>query len=157
MRASIIFVVALFGFSAMAQVSPEEAKAKLAEREAHKRLEREQTVQITAGELADLRNKVRQLEGELNAIRAKPGDKEKPKPLPTMIEIGMTKAEVLDFVRRGKGLRIVGMSADAGVRKSSEQVTVKGNSSINKDATVTKNEGDPSRTQVSWRAVQTAY
>lgn len=143
MKSAFIIVLGIILASSVnAQVSPAEAAAKLADRTRQQKAERAEIVQITAGELADLKNRVRQLEGELSTYRAKTA--EKPKPLPTMIEIGMTKAEVMDYVKR-KGLHIAGMSADAGVRKSSEQVTVRGTSSINKDQTVNKNDESPNR------------
>ena len=149
MRVTMIVLAGLFGFTSMAQLSSQEAGAKLAEREALKKLERDQSVTITAGELADLRNRVKQLEGEVSLLRGKPNIKDKvaPKPLPIMIEIGMTKAEVLAFVRRNKGLQIAGMSADAGVQRSSEQVIVRKSSSDDKSESIAKNDDDPNRTR----------
>lgn len=130
-------IVALFvTIAASGQTSVEEARAKLREREQQRKAERDQVVQISAGELADLRARVQQLEAEVRSLRGSvPAklfpdklvpDKEQPKkPLPQAIEIGMTKDEVMAFIgARSKSLRIAGISANAGVRKSAVQTVV---------------------------------
>jgi len=120
MRVSLI--VLLVGSAALAAgaqntVTPEEARKRLEERNAQRREEREQMVQITAGELMELRAKVAQLEGQVKALQQQSEKKvDVPKKVHTMIEIGMTKDQVMAFVKR-KGWRIVGMQASAGVSK----------------------------------------
>src|SRR5688500_13165610 len=117
-----VFLVALLvGSAALAAgaqtaVTPEEARKRLEERNAQRRDERNQVMQITAGELADLRSKIQQLEGQVKVLQKQLEAKaEAPKKVHTMIEIGMTKDEVMAFVKR-KNWRIVGMTASAGVR-----------------------------------------
>src|SRR4051812_37076462 len=110
-------LLALFvPIAASGQTSVEEARAKLREREQQRKAERDQMVQISAGELADLRARVQQLEAEVRSLRGGGGggaaklfpDKEQPKkPLPQTIEIGMTKDEVMAFINaRSSTLRI---------------------------------------------------
>src|SRR5690348_16052051 len=105
MRAVISFVIVfgVFGASASAQISPEEAKAKLAEREAQRQAERNKMVQITTGELADLRAKVAQLEATVKSLQAQQV-KAAVKKMPETIEVGMTKDEVIAFVKAHKAL-----------------------------------------------------
>src|SRR4051812_9801197 len=99
MKWMMIAVLAVAGRSGLAQLSPEEAKAKLDERNAKRLAERSQVVQVTVGELADLRAKVSQLEAEVKALRAQPSTKPLAKKLPETIEIGMSKDEVLAFIK----------------------------------------------------------
>lgn len=135
--------------SVMAELSPEEAQAKLAAKEQQRQAERKQIVQMSAGELADMQAKIRQLEAEVAGLRAQLNQKEaaKKSPVRSMIEIGMTKDEVLAFINRDKTLHITAMAANAGVNRSSSQVIVKGNSSLDKNVTVTRNDDDPTRTR----------
>jgi hypothetical protein len=147
---SVVIACAFHQQSASAQaLSPEEAKAKLAAKEQQRLADRGQLIQTTSGELADLQLRIRQLEAEVSSLRSQLGQKEvaKKTTFHVIIEIGMTKDEVLAFVKRTKSLRVVGMSADTGTSKSAEEVTVRGNSSGTKDVTVTKNDDDPTRTK----------
>jgi hypothetical protein len=149
MRYFLLFSLCLTTLFLQAQpITPEEAAAKLAEKDSQRQLERGQLVQITAGELADLRIRIKQLEGEVSALQGRVGDKERDtaKKIHTSIEIGMTKAEVLAFVKRSTTYKVVGQSADAGVHKSSEQVSVKRDSSVKKDVAVAKNNDDATTT-----------
>ena len=143
-----VFLIALaLAPIAMAQVSPEEAKAKLAERDAQRQAERQQIIQITAGELADLRQKVAVLEAQVKSLRAQLADKQTPKKISDTIEIGMTKDEVLLFIKRHSNLEVVGMRADAGVHKSSYQTTMTRVGTSKQDTTVARNGETPNRTQ----------
>ncbi len=149
MKAAIVLAI-LTAIPVVAEpLSPDEAKAKLTERDLQRKVDRDQTVVMTAGDLADLRLRIKQLEGEVSSLREQLGQKEPPKKtvVHNMIEIGMTKSEVLAFVNRSSSLKIIGISADSGVRKSADQVIVKREGTANRDTTVKKNEDDPSRTR----------
>jgi DNA repair exonuclease SbcCD ATPase subunit len=117
--------VAMLTCSIQAQLSPEEAKAKLEERNAKRLAERSQMVQVSAGELADLRARIAQLEGEIKTLRSQTGQKAGYKKPPETIEIGMTKDEVIAFVKAHSALQVISISASAGISKSSQQTTVK--------------------------------
>jgi vacuolar-type H+-ATPase subunit F/Vma7 len=131
----------------LAQVSPEEAKAKLAERDAQRQAERQQIIQITAGDLADLRQKLAVLEAQVKSLRAQLADKQTPKKISDSIEIGMTRDEVLLFIKRHPKLEVVGMRADAGVHKSSYQTTMTRVGTSKQDTTTARNGETPNRTQ----------
>lgn len=87
------------------------------------------------------------LEGEVATLRDKAATKDpsKNKPVPTMIEIGMTKAEVMLFVKRTRGMQIVSMSADAGVQRSNVKVSEKGNATMDENVSVSRNGRPPKR------------
>src|SRR5260370_1350075 len=91
---------------------------------------------MTAGELADLRSRIGQLEAENSSLREKLGEKQSLRKVRSTIEIGMTRAELMTFVRRDSNLKIIGQSADAGVRVSEEETIVTRESTGNKDLTV---------------------
>src|SRR4051812_15999076 len=95
---SVVIVFLVIAAPARAQLSAEEAKAKLAEKETQRQAERAKVVTITAGELADLRTKVATLEAQLKALQAQGGAggaKPVAKRPPDQIDIGMTKDEVI--------------------------------------------------------------
>jgi len=143
----------LLSFSAFAQVSVQEAQAKLAEKEQQRQIDREKIVQITAGELDDLRQRVRQLEDQLKLTRSRTNEKDIKK-VYTAIEIGMTKEELLAFVKRSGNLGIIGMNADAGVQRATEQIVRKQNGVSNRDVTVAQgdSEGDARRTRTNTKS-----
>lgn len=136
-----ILAIASFTFVVRADSTTEDAQARLAAREAQRQNERRQLVQITAGELSDLRNRLKMLEGEVATLRDRAATKDpsKNKPIPTMIEIGMTKAEVMLFVKRTRGLQITSMSADAGVQRSTVKVNKKGNATMDENLSISEN------------------
>jgi hypothetical protein len=136
-------IVAIVSCCALAQVSPEEAKAKLAEKDQQRQAERAQLIQITSGELTDLRAKVARLEGEVRALQGKLGQKETFKKAPETIEIGMTKEDVVAFVKAHPALQVISVSASAGVNRSSQQTIVRRRTS---DASQrTENDGPAQR------------
>jgi hypothetical protein len=153
-----LLILAIIGLSAMGAVaqtlSPEEAKKRLEEKNAQKLEERNNLVEITLGELMDLRAKVLQLEGQVRTLQrqleAKAGGA--PKGPRLMIEIGMTKPEVLAFAR-SKGWRIVAMKQDAGVSRSTEKTIVSRGESTNRDVSKTTGNDDeqatPQRTRTN--------
>ena len=119
----------------------------MAEKDAQRKAERAKIVQITAGELEDLREQVRRLEAQVKGGPSKSAEKEIKK-IHRAIEIGMTKEEVMAFVRRNSGtLEIVGIAADAGVQKATEQIVRKPEGVANRDVTETNgdSEGDSTR------------
>jgi hypothetical protein len=150
MKGLAITVIAMLGaLNVHAQSTPEdarakleEAKAKLAEKDQQRQAEREKMVSITAGELSDLRVRIAQLESENKALKGQSaGGKNQPRKVYSMIEIGMTKDEVMTFVRNRSGMRIVAIRADAGVSKSTETVVVRKTGTVNRDVSVTNGEG----------------
>jgi hypothetical protein len=154
MKYIIALLSVLMVSTCIAQSDDAEAKAKLAAKEAKRLTDRQQNVQITAGELSDLHLKISKLEGEINVLKTQLNQRGKSnRVLSNMIEIGMTKQEVIDFVKRNKNMRITAMSADTGVRRSSDQVIIKGQSQTNGNGnissnstgstTVTENGNDP--------------
>jgi hypothetical protein len=161
---TLTLLVALLGATAvLAQSSPQdakakldEAKAKLAEKDQQRQVEREKMVTITAGELSDLRVRIAQLESENKALKGRSaGGKDQVRKVYSMIEIGMTKDEVMSFVRSRTGMRIVAMRADAGVSKSTESVVVRREATANRDVTTTKGDGQ-SESDVNRNRTKTA-
>ena len=120
---------------AFAQLTPEEAKAKL----------------------ADLRQKVAVLEAQVKSLRAQVAEKQSgPKKISDTIEIGMTKDEVLLFIKRHPKLEVVGMRADAGVHKSTYQTTVTRVGNTKRDTSVARNGETPDRTQTDTDHAETS-
>jgi hypothetical protein len=115
----------------LGQASPDEAAAKLRAKQAERAAQRSKLVQITAGELDDLREQVRLLRAQVDALQRKQaeanGTAVKPvvKRVPTQIEIGMTRAEVDAFIRAHRNLKVIGVSANAGVTKQAEETVVR--------------------------------
>jgi hypothetical protein len=162
MRIVAIALVVLFaGVSAMGQVSPDEAKQKLEEKQKQRQAEREQIVQVTAGELADLRMEIKRLEGEVKSLNAQLGIKDAgasssasasaapAKKYHEIIEVGMTKDEVMMYIKAHSNLKLIGTAADSGVRKSSEEIVVARESSGKRDATVQTDDQTPTRTRTA--------
>src|SRR5262245_19211571 len=119
-RVSAVFVVLFAALSSYAQVSPQDAQAKLEEKQKQRQAEREQMVQISAGELADLKAEIKRLEGDVKSLRAQLGQKDPTaaKKFHEFIEIGMTKDEVMIYIKGHSNLKLVGQAADSGIRKS---------------------------------------
>lgn len=105
-------------------------------------------VRLLKSENAELRRKLDELAGPTaNNRAAKPAAVPAVKPVRknyTRIEIGMTREDVDSFIRRNKNLRIVGVSADAGVRRQQEEVTVRRQGTT---GTTTVRRGGPANSQ----------
>lgn len=144
MRIAIVLVCAACSLPGFSQLSPEEAKAKLEERAAATKAEREKMVLISAGELDDLRARIRVLEAQLKT-QVKPGAIAKR--LATVIEVGMTRDEVMEFIRRTPSLSITEMQADSGENRGAVNTIRTRSGTADRDHTVVQNGGDPSRTQ----------
>ena len=128
-----MFIVALLLANAacFCQTSTEEAGAKLRAKQAERDAQRAKMVQVTAGELEDLRAEVQRLKVQNADLQrkfadaAKPGAAIVPKKRPTQVEVGMTRQEVEAFIKTRHDLRIVGVSSDVGVRKQVEETVTK--------------------------------
>jgi len=120
----------------LAQLSTDEATARLKAKQAERDAARATVVQISAGELQDLREKLKALEAENAELRAKvnggvananAGAAAKPVPKKkfTKLELGMTRQEVESFLaQHPNDYKVIGVSANAGVRKSVVETTV---------------------------------
>jgi hypothetical protein len=145
----IVFLAALLiSLPAFGQLHPEEqkaqmdaAKAKLEAKAKAREAERSKLVQITAGELADLEARVKELEAQLLALRGKAAEAEQPKAkVYTEIEVGMTKAELQKFIARRDWLKVVSLGQSA--RKADDAaVTVRESMEIARYAKVTEKVG----------------
>lgn len=136
MQRMILVAVLAAGFVAQAQVSVTEAQAKLAEKDAQRKAERSKVVQISAGELADLKAELAQLKSELASLRGAKATASKPAPkkVYSEIEIGMTRDEVMAFIQQRKNsLRVVSVAANANVSRSTPQATVRRGGAVTRD------------------------
>lgn len=110
-------------------VSVEDAQKQLAEKQEARQKSRAAMVQISAGELEDLRAKVSSLQSQLDAMKVKQGSAGATASAPKRydeIELGMTKTEVKAFVEQHKPyFTIVAIKASNGVSKTSQQVVVR--------------------------------
>jgi hypothetical protein len=118
----------------------EDAKRRLAEKDVQRQKDREKVVEISAGELDDLRARIAQLEAQLRALQPKQANAA-PRPARMMIEIGMTRDEVMSFIKRRPEYRIVSMGASSGVSKSTEVVNVRRDSTLDRNATTATLKG----------------
>ena len=99
-------------------------------------------VRALKAENAELRRTLDEL-GDPRASRAKPApvaNTKAPRRNYTRIEIGMTREEVDQYLRIHKDLRLIGISADAGVHRQSEELVVRRDGQT---ATTTLRRGGP--------------
>lgn len=108
MARAILVVVALglLAAPALSQVEPDEAQAKLKQKAEQRKAERAKLVQISAGQLEDmqgeiirLRAAVADLQKRLNPHAAQAAAKPGAKRNFNNLEVGMTKDELLEFVK----------------------------------------------------------
>jgi hypothetical protein len=104
----------------------EEAQRKLEEKAKDRQASRSREVTITQGELDDLKAQIASLQTEVARLRGESG---KPasaqQKVYNTLEIGMTKQEVMTFINHHKEYKMVGLAADSGVRKSTDEVTTR--------------------------------
>jgi hypothetical protein len=132
-RATFVAGLLLVTAFCFCQTSPEEAAAKLRAKQEERDAQRAKFVQITAGELEDLRAEVQNLKNQNADLQRRLADAGKPgaaaaaapKKRPTLIEVGMTRKDVDDFIRSRRDLRVVSVSSDSGVRKNVDETIVK--------------------------------
>lgn len=101
--ATLLILGAMVSFC-HAQLSPEDAMAKLKEKQTARSASRDKIVQISQGELDDMKLHIVQLEGIVQQLRAQVasgGAAAAPKvEAVRLIAVGNTKDQVLDFLRR---------------------------------------------------------
>lgn len=123
----------------LAQSPTTQATEKLREREKQRQAERAKIVQVTAGELEDLQTQIRQLRAQNDSLSKKISALTQANAAPvkkkyTELEIGMTKQEVLDFVRdHPRDLRID--AARYGTKESQSGVTRTSKTTVKGDGT----------------------
>jgi hypothetical protein len=123
------------------QAPANDAAAKLQAKQAERNAQRSKLVQVTAGELEDLREQVRTLKAQnaellrkLNEMSssasasaskasATKGPAQKKKY--TQIEVGMTREEVDAFIKSRKDFKLIGVSQNSGITKHAEEMTVR--------------------------------
>ena len=120
------FILLLSVCSLARATTPEEAQAVLAEKQAQRDRARAVIVQISTGELDDLKMRINLLQLQVDALK---GQKSQTSSQVSQrhdeIEIGMTKAEVRLFVNQHKdSMVIVSISATNGISKAYEQINV---------------------------------
>jgi hypothetical protein len=142
-----VLLVIVSGSSA--QTSSEDAVAKLKARQQQREAERAKTVEISYGELQDLKEEIQSLKRELAEYKVKsagamvsanktPAVKRRP----TKMELGMTREDLLWFINNHpRDYKIIGAHADTGktVRKE-ETVTQR---ETQGDSQVAHNGGTP--------------
>ena len=109
--------LAFGGGGVYAADSVADAKAELERKQKERAAARAEMTQITVGELEDLRDEVRRLELENAALKGKAANAAAKPPVKryTAIEVGMTRDELLAFVKsRSSQYRIGGMNVEAG-------------------------------------------
>lgn len=129
----VIAILLSLSVPTFAQLSPEEAAAKLAEKTAQRQAERSQVVQISAGELTDLREQVARLESQVRMLQAAGSKKTSERKIHRDIEIGMTRDEVMVFIRARPNLRISFQTTDSGVSKEETTVIRKTNGVVSEN------------------------
>lgn len=152
LQVGAVFGVLMAASLCLAQANPDEAVAKLKAKQAAKDAERAKIVQISAGELQDLRDQIRLLQTQNAEFQKKLADlgaaaKAPPKKRFTQIEIGMTKAEVTAFIAAHKDLKLIGIAANNGKSKQAFE-TVTRNEGAGQN-TVVRNGGAPDTTAVA--------
>ncbi len=123
-----------------AEPNIDEAQRRLEEKAKEKQAQRSREVTITQGELDDLKAQITSLQAEVARLRGDKTSTATANKVYNTIEIGMTKQEVLMFIKQHNEFKLIGISADSGVRKSVDETTTrfKTNSSgtTNKQITV---------------------
>lgn len=136
--------VSLVGAAARAQVDPDEAYQRLQQKQKEKETKRAEPVTITRGELEDMQSQISRLEGEVMVLKDQlaaakaaagpsqpavaqppPAPKPAPRKIPTAIEVGMTRDDLMAFLDRyHEKFRISGVSTHDSPRSTIRQTTV---------------------------------
>lgn len=100
----VVLMVVACGPFCLAQMSPEDAAKRLAERQAARQAERDKLVQIKQGDLNDLRAEVARLKAEVSALHqqlaeATSAAKSPPVRIAKKIEVGMSKDDLMRFIQ----------------------------------------------------------
>jgi len=138
-RTACLAAALLLGGSAgsvcLAQTPANDAAAKLQAKQAERNAQRSKLIQVTAGELDDLREQVRVLKAQNAELQRKLGEtasasaasaKASPqKKKYTQIEVGMTREEVDAFIKSRKDFKLIGVSQNSGITKHTEEMTIR--------------------------------
>ena len=125
---SLIIVAALLmgGAVSLGQISVDQAKQKLQEKQTQREAERSRPVTITQGELDDMKSEIVKLAAEVQELRRQAAGPAATQPaasrIPAKIAVGMTREQLIRFINVHKDkLEIAGDLPSAGVPTTSDQ------------------------------------